>query len=228
MSKTVYAWHFTNGNKLRDGSDVPDVGSKLVFMDKPILCGQGFHASILPHEALTYAPGDTLHLVLCGGKIIHGEDKLVCTERTIIASLNASEMLLYFARMCALSVLHNAPKTMADIVEDWLMTGDEKHRSGAAFSAANSAARSAASSGANYAAYYAASSAAYSAAYSAASYAAHYAARSAANSGANYAASPAASPAAYSAACSKLNKMFDELVYECFEGPMHNVGFKGN
>lgn len=207
MTKSVYAWHFTNGNKLRDGSDVPNVGTKLVFPYNPILCKQGFHASLLPHDALAYAPGDTLHLVLCGGKIIHGEDKLVCTERTIIASLNASEMLRYFARMCALSVLHNAPKTMADVVEDWLMTGDEEHRS---------------------AAYSAACSAAYSPAYSAAGYAADYAARSVARSVAYSAAYSEAYSAAYSPARSELNKMFDELVYECFEGPMYNVGFKGN
>ena len=176
---SVYAWHFTDGNKLRDGSPLPAVGETLKFDGKPILCEQGLHASLHPFDALRYAPGDTLHLVHCAGTILHQEDKLVCTERTITASFKTSEMLRYFARMQALSVLHLAPKNMAGVVEDWIMTGDASIRS---------------------------------AAYSAADYAADSAARS----------------AAYSAARSAARQSFAELVYECFEGPMENVGFAGH
>ena len=192
---SVYAWHFTDGNKLRDGSPLPAVGETLKFDGEPLLCKQGLHASLHPFDALKYAPGDTLHLVHCAGIILHQDDKLVCTERTIIASFEASEMLRYFARMQALSVIHLAPENMAGLVEDWIMTGDETIRS-----AADSAAYSAACS--------AARSAAYSAAYSAAD--------------------SAARSAAYSAATSAARQSFADLVYECFEGPMENVGFAGH
>ncbi len=200
---SVYAWHFTAGNKLRDDSPLPAVGVTLKFDGEPILCEQGLHASLHPFDALKYAPGATLHLVHCAGTIRHQDDKLVCTERTIIASFEASEMLRYFARMQALSVLHLAPKNMAGVVEDWLMTGDAPVRS---------------------AAYYAAASAAASAAYCAAASAAASAARSAARS----AAASAARSAARSAADSAARQSFAELVYECFEGPMENIGFTGN
>lgn len=65
-------------------------------------------------------------------------------------------------------------------------------------------------------------SAALSAARSAASSAADSAADSAARSAAYSAADSAAYSAALSAACSELNA----LVYECFEGPMRDVGFQ--
>ena len=202
---SVYAWHFTAGNKLRDGSPLPAVGATLKFDKELILCKQGLHASMHPFDALKYAPGDTLHLVHCAGTILHQDDKLVCTERTIIASFEASEMLRYFARMLALSVLHLAPENMESVVEDWLMTGDNRS---------------------------AAKSAAYSAARSAADYAACFAAYAAADSAADYAACSAAKSAAYSAAdyasASADRQSFAALVYECFEGPMENVGFAGH
>lgn len=202
---SVYAWHFTAGNKLRDGSPLPAVGETLKFNGEPILCKQGLHASLHPFDALNYAPGDTLHLVHCAGTILHQEDKLVCTERTIIASFEASEMLRYFARMQALSVLHLAPENMAGVVEDWLMTGDNRS---AAKSAAYSAARSVTRS--------ASCSAAYSAARSAADYAACFAAYAAADYASDY------------ASASADRQSFAALVYECFEGPMENVGFSGH
>jgi hypothetical protein len=161
---------------------------KLVFDGPPILCEQGLHASLEPFQALRYAPGSNLHLVECGGMVIQCEDKLVCTERTIIVSMNAEPLLRYFARMQALSVVHmwDAP----DVVLDFLM-GDD-----AAWSAAESAARSAAWS--------AARSAAGSATWSAAESAAWSAAESAAES------------AAGSAAGSAAEQMFNELVYDAF------------
>jgi hypothetical protein len=134
------AWHFV-GDTLRDGAPIPADGEKLVFADQPIMCKQGLHASLDPFDALQYAPGGTLCLVECGGTIIKGDDKLVCTERTIIARMDAADMLRYFARMQALSVVHlwDAP----DVVIDYLMTGDESIRA-AAWDAAWAAARDAA------------------------------------------------------------------------------------
>lgn len=104
------AWHFV-GDTLRDGSPIPPIGEKLVFNDKPILCQQGLHASIDALDALKYAPGNTLCLVECGGTLFTSDDKLVCTERTIIAMVDANAILREFARWCALSVanLWNIP-----------------------------------------------------------------------------------------------------------------------
>jgi hypothetical protein len=198
MTKSILAWHFV-GKKLRDGRPIPRDGVTLKFNGTPILCKQGLHASIEPFDALQYAPGDTLCRARCGGVIIKDKDKLVCTERTIIARMDASEMLRYFARMRALSVIHDYPNGTDDIVFSWLMTGEESIRS-AADLAAHSAARSAV----------------YSAAYSAAYSVADSAAR-AASSAAHWAADWAADSARCSVACSAARKEFNALVSECFE-----------
>ena len=81
------AWHFTRST-LRDGSPVPHVGDTLVFAGLLRLCESGLHASLKPFDALQYAPGEHLHLVECSGQIIKSNDKLVCSERTILASMD--------------------------------------------------------------------------------------------------------------------------------------------
>ena len=145
--KSILAWHFV-GATLRDGRPVPKDGEKLKFDGTPIMCERGLHASRHPFDALRYAPGSVLCRVRCGGTIIEAEDKLVCTERTILARADATEALRYFARRQALSVIDSYPGEPADAVLDWLM-GDDSARSAAesaAWSAAWSAARSAAES----------------------------------------------------------------------------------
>ena len=91
-TKPIQAWHFV-GNTLRDGRPVPADGVKLTHPGVPVLCSSGLHASVYPFDALPYAPGATLCLVECGGTILHQEDKLVCTERTILARMNAEPLL---------------------------------------------------------------------------------------------------------------------------------------
>ena len=135
--KPILAWHFV-GDTLRDGRPVPKDGELLKFDGMPTLCVRGLHASIHPYDALRYAPGPILCQVKCGGEIVHGDDKIVCTERTILARADATEALRYFARMQALSVLEYYPDPVDDVVLDWLMSGDESARS-----AAESAARDA-------------------------------------------------------------------------------------
>ena len=152
-SKSVLAWHFV-GATLRDGSPVPADGVNLKFDGTPALCHVGYHASIDPFDALQHAPGPILCRVRCGGTIIQSADKLVCTERTIIRRLDATDGLCYFARMQALSVVHRYPGEPADEVIAWLF-GDDSARS-AAWSAARSAAESAAWSAAESAAWSAA------------------------------------------------------------------------
>ena len=133
------AYHFT-GPKLRDGTPLPAIGHKLVFKGKPILCKQGLHFSLHPFDALQYAPGPLLHKVHYGGKVVMGEDKGVSTERIIIASIDATDMLRKFACDEALRVL---PKDALDIVRRYLTTRDEGLRN-AAWNAARNAAWNAA------------------------------------------------------------------------------------
>lgn len=127
----ILAWHFV-GDTLRDGSPIPPDGVTLRHDGPVIPCESGLHASRHPFDALQYAPGDTLCLVRCGGIIVpHGkpEDKIACSERTIIARMDAEPLLRYFARMQALSAVHlwSAPQ----VVLDYLMTGDESIRAAA-------------------------------------------------------------------------------------------------
>ena len=143
MNGKVRAWHFVS-DTLRDGRPIPGDGELLTHPDVPVLCESGLHASLKPSQALEFAPGGTLCLVECGGTILHQPDKLVCTERTIIARMDAVPLLREFARMQALSVVHIWEPP--DIVLDYLMTGDEGIRDAsraAAWAAAWDASRAA-------------------------------------------------------------------------------------
>jgi hypothetical protein len=140
------AWHFVS-DTLRDGSPIPADGEVLVHEGPLKLCASGLHASKNILDALQYAPGSIICRVEVGGEIIHGYDKLVCSERTILWRASGEQVLRQFARMCALDVLHlwDAPA----IVVQYLKTGDESIRAAArdasdAADAAGSAARTAA------------------------------------------------------------------------------------
>lgn len=129
------AYHFVK-DKLRNGDPVPADG-ELLRWDGPLeMCATGLHASRKAWQALHYAPGSTLCRVWCAGEMIEGDDKLVCRERTIVARINAKELLWRYARMCALDVAHlyDAP----DVLRQYLKTGDEELRD-AAWAAARAA-----------------------------------------------------------------------------------------
>ena len=132
MSKPVLAYHFTDGYRLRDGQPLV-VGSEYVFDGEPVMCECGYHASRHVFDALEYAPGATLSRVECRKVTEERDDKLVCKRRTVIQTIDATDLLLRFARMCALDVIHlwDAP----DVVVRYLKTGDESLRD-AAWSAA--------------------------------------------------------------------------------------------
>jgi hypothetical protein len=133
------AWHFV-GDTLRDGRPVPADGEVLVHKGPLKLCASGLHASKNILDALQYAPGSIICRVEVGGEIIRDNDKLVCTERTILWRASVEQVLRKFARMCALDVMHlwDAP----EIVVRYLKTGDESIRA-AARDAAWDAARAA-------------------------------------------------------------------------------------
>ena len=138
----VMAWHFTN-DTLRDGSPIPAIGEPLRHKGKIIPCEAGLHASIDPFDALQYAPGALLHRVECSGQIVtHGNDKIACRQRTIIASIDATTLLRRFACDQAIEALRITATTPPKIVADYLRTADEALRA-AARAAARDAARDA-------------------------------------------------------------------------------------
>ena len=209
--KRLFGWHFASST-LRDGSPLPQIGHWERYSGPLKMCVSGLHVGITPWDALQYAPGDTLRLVEYAKVGEQQADKIVCARRRTIVQMDATEMLRYFARLRAISCIDRWQQEPSYEVIEYLFGNDELR------SAAESAARSAAYSAADSAAYSAACSTACSAACSAACLAACSTARSAALS----TACSAACSAAYSAACSELNA----LVYECFEGPMRDVGFQ--
>jgi hypothetical protein len=210
---SILAWHFT-GDTLRDGSPIPPVGEWLRYEGKVVMCESGLHASVHPFDALHYAPGPILHRVECRDVVETQSDKIVCRERRIISSMDATEMLRYFARMQALSVVHlwDAP----DVVLDYLMTRDGAIRD-AAWVAAWVAARDAAGVAARVAALAAAWAARATRATRAAQDAAQDAARAAARDAA-WAAAWAARDAAR-ATWAAARDEFQSLVHECFGEP---------
>ena len=139
------AYHFTKGNKLRDGRPLPAIGEWLEHVGPIVPCESGLHASEHPFDALQYSPGEMLHLVEIDGELVtHGDppDKVVGRRRRIIASIDATDLLREFARC-----LWACPP----VVRQYLETGDESIRAAdwaadwaAAWDAARTAARTAA------------------------------------------------------------------------------------
>ena len=118
-----FGWHFV-GEKLRDGRPIPRDGVWLEHDGPVVICMSGLHGSRLPWHALLYAPGDVLCRVEFDGIVDEDDDKLVARRRRILCRADISETLCYFARMQALSVAHLW--TPADVVIEYLMTGDER------------------------------------------------------------------------------------------------------
>ena len=133
---SVLAWHFT-GDRLRDGSPIPRKKRWLRHEGPLEICKSGLHASRHPFNALHYAPGNILHRVKCDGEIVQDADKLVCSRRMILQSLDVERLLRRFAKDQALSVIHlwDAPQ----VVVDYLRGDDDSIRT-----AARAAARDAA------------------------------------------------------------------------------------
>jgi hypothetical protein len=223
--KTNQAWHFV-GKTLRDGSPIPRNDKWLEIKGPLKICERGLHASRNPFDALQFSPGETLCLVEIAGVTEEHADKLVCHKRKIIARMDATELLQYFANQCALSTIDRweAP----DVVLDFLMTNDRSLRPAAmdaaraaaraaAWAAARDAAWDAARAAARAAAWAAARDAARDAAWDAARDAARAAAWAAARDAARDAAWDAARDAAMDAAMDARKNEFTQLVYECFE-----------
>jgi len=134
------AYHFVSDN-LRNGRPVPEDNFKLVHEGPVKICNSGLHASLSAFDAMHYAPGNVICKVHCSGIVESHDDKFVCRERTILQRFDATELMVSFARECALSVIHlwDAP----EIVIKYLKTGDPKLKD-AARAAARAASRDAA------------------------------------------------------------------------------------
>ena len=135
-------WFSDNSSVLPHGDGRPIViGQKLSIKGELIICQNALHGSFEPFDALHYAPGPILHRVLFSGARIEYDDKVGSRSRTVLASVDATDMLRQFAREQALSVIHlwDAPA----IVREYLETGDETKRA-AAWDAARDAAAGAA------------------------------------------------------------------------------------
>lgn len=161
MTKTY--WHFCREDMrlgYGDGRQIK-IGETITVEGDIELCRHGLHASKKLIDALQYAPGPILCKVELGGNVINGADKVVASERTVVAYADCTDVLREFARKCALDVIHlwDAP----EVVESYLTTGDESLRA-----AARGAARVAAGDAAWVAARVAARDAAWDAAWVAA------------------------------------------------------------
>ena len=144
--KTVKAWHFVSQNRTLTHNPHIKVEPGYTYYDndpdfKPILCKQGFHGNIDILDTLYYAPGPICCRVEIGGIVLHNNDKLVGSERTVLWMVDAEQVLREFARKCALDVVHlwDAPQ----VVVDYLSTGNEEGLRDTAWAANSAAARDA-------------------------------------------------------------------------------------
>jgi len=111
LREPVLAWHFLlEGGVTRDGQTVT-VGSRL-HVDPPlVLCERGLHASHRIIDALRYAPGPVVCRVRMSGEIVDGLDKLVATDREVVAMTDATNVLHEFACVVAEEALRKAGAT---------------------------------------------------------------------------------------------------------------------
>jgi len=203
--KKIKAWHFTGADRrLRygDGREVV-AGEAIAVGGQPVLCENGLHASRKATNALKYAPGPYVWRVEVSGDVVEGDDKLAGRCRRAIWGFDATDLLLRFARKCALDVvdLWDAP----DVVVRFLKTGDGVRAAYVAAEAAYVAAEAAEAAEAAVAAE------AYAAAYSAA-YAAAYAAARAAEA-AYGAVAAEAYAAGYGAVCTKQERRLVAMLH---------------
>lgn len=142
MKGGVKVWHFLDANgHLRDGSLAPDDGVPLVHEGPLVMCHRGLHASVLLMDALQYAPGPVLCRDEVTGCVVKADDKLVASTRVILWRIDATDILLKFARMCALDVI--SLWTPPQVVVDFLRSGDRALRQVAKAEAAAEAAAAA-------------------------------------------------------------------------------------
>ena len=131
-AKQILAWHFVKEDLVPASCTKgikAFVGQVRKHKGPLALCESGLHASIKPLDALHYATSTTVCRVVCSGRVHRGTDKLVCSNRKVLAIVDTTEMLQEFSRWCALQVIHlwDAPP----VVKEYLLTGDKSRRAAA-------------------------------------------------------------------------------------------------
>lgn len=114
MKKPVLAWHFLTEEYVPEEGirKKPMYVGHLWRVKGPIgLCKRGLHGSILPLDALYYAPGPIVTRTAHSGTVIHGEDKLVSTRRKILGMADATTVLHEFACDVTEQIMQRADTT---------------------------------------------------------------------------------------------------------------------
>ena len=153
-STEILAWWFApKDRRLGYGDGRPIVvGEALTVEGEPVLCEHGLHASKRLIDALNYAQSPMLHRVRSGGRVVHGTDKCAATERTVLWTMDCTNILCAFARHCALDAITVSRWEAPSVVMAYLMSGRKDLRE-AAKAAALDAARAAAEDAARDAAW---------------------------------------------------------------------------
>jgi len=137
------AWHFVRKDRrlgYGDGRLVVD-GETLTHLGEVKLCAKGLHFSLSPLDALRYAPGAIACYVEVGPCPVLGDDKGVSNTRKVIKSVDATEVLIKFAILQALTVYKD--EKFGQWAEKWLSGKDRTAY------AANANANAAAAAGGN-------------------------------------------------------------------------------
>jgi hypothetical protein len=124
MTEKINAFWFASSDRLPHGdSREIAIGKRHSLRGEIIICEHALHASRDPFDALSYSSGPYLYKVRCWGDVVEQIDKLGARNREYVAMMDATNMLLQFAREQALSVVHlwDAP----EIVKAYLETGNE-------------------------------------------------------------------------------------------------------
>ena len=223
--ETIYAWHLGTG--VLGYGDGRNVFKGMILEVDPGrigLCDYGLHACKDIIGTLKWGSGTVLSLVTCGGRIIYGRDKFVCSNRTHLAVADITMTFHEIACWCAeqaLALVDPDPRSVAAVAAKraWIRGEIDDQELAAAADAARAAADARTACAAAYPAYSAAYTAAYTAAYSAAdavyavyaaAYFAAYSARAAAD--AVYAAAYFARAAAADARAKQSAKL-QEMVF---------------
>ena len=184
---STYAFHFVPKDlKLAHSGEPVEVGRTYRVEGQIIPCENGLHGSVRLLDALCYSSSAVLTRCRYDGTIVHEQDKLAASERTILWIGDIEPILHEAACIFAEGALRVAkitdPRSWAAIEakRKWLRGEITDNELAAAWDAASDAAWAAARAAARAAAWYAAWDAAWYAAWAAAWYAAWAAARDAA------------------------------------------------
>jgi hypothetical protein len=82
---TQYAWHFVPADlRLAHSGEPVEVGRTYHVTPPIVPCERGLHGSVRLIDALGYASSSILTRCSYGGKIVHQNDKLAASERTVL------------------------------------------------------------------------------------------------------------------------------------------------